>query len=115
PAGSTIPADGIIASGETAVDESLLTGESRPLRRSAGAAVIAGSLNLLQPIEVIVDRLPAESRLAQLHQLVARATASKPKLLRAADRWAGPFLAGILVVAGLTWIGWLFVDAARAP
>ena len=82
--------------GKTAVDESLLTGESRPLPRGVGAPVVAGSLNLQQPIEIVVDRLPTESRLAQLHQLVERATASKPALLRIADRWARRFLAAIL-------------------
>ena len=115
PAGATIPADGIICAGATAVDESLLTGESRPLPRGTGSRVVAGSLNLQQPIEVVVDSTPAESRLAQLHQLVEQATTSKPALLRLADRWAGPFLAAILVIAALSWIGWLYIDPARAP
>src|SRR5690606_30259538 len=72
PVGATVPADATIAAGRTAVDESLLTGESRPQPRAVGAAVVAGSLNLHQPIEIVVDRPPTESRLAQLHQLVER-------------------------------------------
>ena len=66
PAGATMPADGVIATGDTAVDESLLTGESRPLARGVGDAVVAGSLNLRQPIEMTVTRGAAESRLAEL-------------------------------------------------
>ena len=115
PTGATVPADATVTAGDTTVDESLLTGESRPQPRGIGAAVVAGSLNLRQPIEVVVDRLPTESRLAQLHQLVEKATASKPALLRTADRWAPPFLAAILVVAGLSWLGWHFIDPMRAP
>ncbi len=115
PAGATMPADGVIATGDTAVDESLLTGESRPLARGVGDAVVAGSLNLRQPIEMTVTRGAAESRLAELHRLVERASTTKPALLRAADRFAGPFLVGIIVAAGLTWLGWSFVDPVRAP
>jgi Cu2+-exporting ATPase len=115
PAGATVPADATIVAGQTAVDESLLTGESRPRPRGVGAPVVAGSLNLQQPVEIVVDRLPVESRLAQLHQLVERASASKPSLLRTADRWARPFLAAILAVAACAWLGWWYVDPVRAP
>jgi Cu2+-exporting ATPase len=62
-----------------------------------------------------LESAPGDSRLAQLHQLVEQATTSKPALLRLADRLAGPFLAAILVIAALSWIGWLFIDPGRAP
>ena len=114
-AGGAIPADGLIAQGDTAVDESLLTGESRPVTRVPGSAVVAGSLNLRQPIEIVVTRPAAESRLAQMQRLVERAGATRPRLFSAADRLAGPFLIVILLIATLAALGWSFIDPARAP
>ncbi|MGE0310162.1 MAG: heavy metal translocating P-type ATPase [Lautropia sp.] len=115
PVGAAIGADGRIASGRSSVDESLITGESRPLPREPGDPVVGGSLNLTQPIEVEVTAVAGESRLAQLHQLVERAAASKPTLLRTADAFAGPFLVAVLLAAAATWLGWHFVDPVRAP
>ncbi|MGE0801097.1 MAG: heavy metal translocating P-type ATPase [Lautropia sp.] len=114
-AGATIPTDGVVAAGTTRVDESLLTGESRPLARTVGDPVVAGSLNQANPIEVLATRRVVESRLAELQRLIERAGAVKPAVLRRADRLAGPLLAAVLVIAALTWLGWLWVDPARAP
>ena len=114
-AGAAIPVDGLVAAGSTAVDESLLTGESRPLERTTGDAVVAGSLNLRQPVEIVVTRPAAESRLAQMQRLVERASATRPRMLGVADRLAGPFLIGILLIAALAAAGWSLIDPARAP
>ena len=115
PAGAAIGADGRITTGRSSVDESLITGESRPLARVPGDTVIGGSLNLTQPIEVEVSAAASDSRLSELHMLIERAAASKPTLLRTADRWAGPFLIAVLAAAAATWLGWHQVDPARAP
>ena len=106
PAGERIPADGVVESGRSAVDESLLTGEATPRERSAGAALTAGTVNLEQPLVMRVERAGAETRAASLARLVERGAASRPPLVAAADRWAHLLTWLVLataLVAGLAW------------
>ncbi len=98
-AGEVIPADGCIESGESRVHEALLTGESEPLARRAGDAVIAGSHNLSATLTVRVQRLGADTRHAGIVSLMERASLDKPRLARLADRIAGPFLWVVLAAA----------------
>ncbi|MDB5897539.1 MAG: Heavy metal translocating P-type ATPase [Ramlibacter sp.] len=105
--GEMIPADGSILEGETQVDEALLTGESRPLRRAAGEAVIAGSGNLLGTVVVLVERLGEDTRFGQIVALMERASVDKPPLARLADRVAARFLPAVLLAAGAAaWWWW---------
>ena len=97
--GEAFPADGTIVEGSTLADESLLTGESRPLPREAGGAVIAGSHNLAAPVVMKVERTGGQTRFAQIVALMDSASSSKPALARLADRMAKPFLLGVLVAA----------------
>jgi P-type Cu2+ transporter len=97
--GEVFPADGDVAEGEGAVDEALLTGESHPLRRRVGDAVVAGSHNLSAVLRVRVRRTGGETRFAQIVGLMERASVDKPRLAALADRIAGPFLAGVLLAA----------------
>ncbi|MDO4637234.1 MAG: heavy metal translocating P-type ATPase [Lautropia sp.] len=115
PAGTTFAVDGCILDGQSDVDESLLSGESDPQPRGPGMPVVSGSLNLRNPLIVEVTHSSTDSRLAELNRLVERAAASRPMLLQTADRYAGSFLAGILLVALLAGIIWWFIDPGRAP
>ncbi|MCZ2104576.1 MAG: cadmium-translocating P-type ATPase [Burkholderiales bacterium] len=114
PAGAAFPADGQIVAGATAVDEALLTGESRPLARGVGEAVIAGSHNLSGTVEVRVRSVGAQTRYAHIVALMEQAAGSKPDLARLADRVARPFLIAVLLVAALAAAWWWPVDPGRA-
>ncbi len=106
-AGEAFPADGRIEAGESRVDEALLTGESEPLARRAGDAVIAGSHNLTATLTVRVERLGPDTRHAAIVALMERARLVKPQLARLADRIAGPFLWGVLAAAaGAALLAW---------
>ncbi len=98
-AGEVFPVDGRIESGESRVHEALLTGESEPLARRVGDAVIAGSHNLSATLTVRVQRLGADTRYAGIVALMERAGLDKPRLARLADRIAAPFLWLVLAAA----------------
>lgn len=115
PAGTTFAVDGRILEGHSDVDESLLTGESEPQPRGPGMPVVSGSLNLRNPLVVEVTHRAADSRLAELNRLIERAATSRPTVLRTADRYAGPFLVCVLLVALIAGIVWWFIDPERAP
>ncbi|WP_428423038.1 heavy metal translocating P-type ATPase [Methylibium sp.] len=113
-AGQAFPGDGLMIEGRTEADESLLTGESRPLPRGAGDAVIAGSLNLVAPVVVQLTQVGTGTRHQQIVDLMQRALAERPTLMRAADRIAAPFVVGVLLLSGLAFWAWLQIEPARA-
>jgi Cu2+-exporting ATPase len=105
--GQVFPADGYVLEGETQADEALLTGESRPVARAAGDAVVAGSANLAATVMVRVERTGEATRFAQVVALMERASVEKPPIARLADRFASPFLACVLAAAaGAAWWWW---------
>lgn len=104
--GEAFAADGTVLEGEGRVDEALLTGESEPLARRAGDAVIAGSHNLSSPLVVRVERVGDDTRFAGIVALMERASVDKPRLARLADRIAGPFLLGVVLAAAAAAAGW---------
>ncbi len=112
--GQAFPADGQVLLGETEVDESLLTGESRAVTRRPGQMVVAGSVNLGSPVWISVERLGPDTRYQQIVSLVHQAMTEKPGWMRTADRMAGPFLWGVLVLAGLGALAWQWIDPSRA-
>lgn len=114
PRGAVIPVDAVLESGTALVDESLVTGESTPLRRHAGAALLGGSVNAGNAIIVRTSRDVAGSTLASIVGLLERAQGARPRLARLADRAASWFVAVILVLAVLVALAWLAVDPARA-
>ena len=113
-AGEAFAADGPLVDGHTQVDESLLTGESRPIDRRVGDWVVAGSLNLGAPVTMRVERLGADTRFEGVVALMRGALAQRPALLRAADRLALPFLWGVLLLAALAGAAWSVIDPSRA-
>ncbi len=108
------PADGVVLQGQTSVDESLLTGESRPISRQVGDEVISGSHNLSAMVQVRVDRLGEATRFAQIVSLMESASTTKPPLAKLADTIAKPFLLGVLLAAGLACAYWWQSDPEKA-
>jgi len=112
--GETIPGDGVILDGESSVDESLLTGESRPAARRIGEAVVGGSVNVASPLTIRLERVGEATRLASIRRLMEQAAAEKPALVLLADRIAQRFVWALLALALATGIYWLQADPARA-
>ncbi|MEY4756671.1 MAG: hypothetical protein RJA34_1569 [Pseudomonadota bacterium] len=101
------PADGQVELGSTLVDESVLTGESRPLSRQQGDAIIAGSFNLLSEVLIRVQRLGKDTRFAQIVELMESASTTRPRTAQLAERLARPFLIAVLLSAlGAGMWGW---------
>ena len=112
-AGQAFPGDGQVALGQTEVDESMLTGESRPVPRGPGQVVVAGSLNLGAPVWCRIEHLGPDTRYQQIVNLVHQAMTEKPGWLRMADRFAGLFLWGVLLLAALGGLAWWWIDPSR--
>jgi P-type Cu2+ transporter len=112
--GEAIAADGVIIEGETSIDASLLTGESRPLPKSPGDGVPGGALNAGQAIVLRVTQAARDSTLSALLKLVERAGQSKPQLALWADKVAAWFVAALLLFAVVVFGLWQWLDASRA-
>jgi Cu2+-exporting ATPase len=112
--GATVPADGIVVDGEAEVEEAVLTGESQPIRRKTGDAVLAGSVTRDGALTVRVTAAGEATRLAAVERLVERAAATRPRVARTADRVANWFVVALLVLAAITAIVWSQLDPARA-
>jgi len=112
--GETVPADGCVLDGESAADESLLTGESRPVPKRARDALIGGSVNTASPLVMRVERVGEATRVAAIQRLMERAAAEKPRLVEMADRVAGRFVIALLVLAVVTAVAWWWIDPSRA-
>jgi Cu2+-exporting ATPase len=112
--GEVIPCDGEVEEGVSNADESLLTGESLPVKKQAGDAVTGGSLNMESPLVVRVKAVGEETRLSAIIRLMERAAAEKPGIVVLADRVAQWFVLVLLVVAALTAVVWYGVDGERA-
>lgn len=112
--GALLPADGVIVSGQSSVDESLLSGEYLPLPRGVGDAVTAGTLNVEGPLTVEVRALGDDTRLSAIVRLLERAQADKPRLAELADRVAQWFLLVVLLAAVVVGIAWWQIDPQRA-
>ena len=111
--GEVVPADGTIRSGHSAFDESLLTGESNPVARSAGSQVLAGSINGSGVVEVEVTCAGDATVLGGVLRQAEQAARERPAIAQLADRAAAWFIGGVLVLAAGVAIGWLVHDPAR--
>ncbi|MFD7075348.1 heavy metal translocating P-type ATPase [Nocardioides sp. NPDC059952] len=114
-AGEKIPVDGRIVAGASYVDESMLTGESDPVRKAEGDIVIGATINQTGSFEIEATAVGSETTLAQIIAMVESAQGSGTKLQRLADRVSEVFVPAVLVVAALTFVGWLVLgpDAER--
>ena len=112
--GACVPADGALVGAPCRVDEALLSGESAAVSKRAGDALVAGSLVVQGPARVRVERIGADTVLAGILALVARAQTERPRLAVAGERAAAGFVARVLALAAVTAIGWSFVDPQRA-
>jgi cation-transporting P-type ATPase A/B/Cu+-exporting ATPase len=113
--GEKIAADGEVLSGESAVDRSMMTGESVPVEAAAGGTVTGGTVALTGRLVVGAVEVGERTQLAQLVALVGRAQAEKAAVQRLADRVSGVFVPLVLAAAALTLAGWLLAGAAAEP
>ena len=112
--GQSFPADGLMRDGVTEVDEALLTGESRAVSRRNGEAVIAGTINLSQPVEIEVTASGHETTVSSLGRLLLLAQSRRPAS-SSIPAWLVPlFIVAVLLIAGGAWTGWQFIDPGRA-
>ena len=107
--GGKIATDGVVVEGDSAVDQSMLTGESVPVEVTVGSEVVGATINTYGRIIVRATKVGAETTLAQIVRLVAEAQAGKAPIQRLADRISGVFVPVILVIALATAAGWLAV------
>ena len=112
--GEVVPADGELLDENASLDESMLTGESVPVHKHAGAAVTGGTLNVEGPIRIKVRHTGAGTVLSHMLALLQRGQALKPAMMRSADAAAAKFLVLVLIGAGATCAAWLAIDPARA-
>ena len=115
--GAAFPADGVLvqgAQGATSADEALLTGESRPVAKQPGDELMAGSLNLGAPVEMRVTRSGAATRQAALQALMRESMAQRPAVSISAERWAAPFVLGVLALAAVAAAAWSMIEPSRA-
>ncbi|MCL4801229.1 MAG: cadmium-translocating P-type ATPase [Burkholderiales bacterium] len=112
--GESVPADGVVLDGQSVVNEALLTGESRPIAKSAGARLIGGAVNVSGAVLMRVERVGADTILGTIARLAERATAERPRLVELADQVAHWFVLAVLAVALATAAWWLASDPGRA-
>ncbi len=104
--GEKIPTDGVVVAGASAVDESMLTGESLPVEKVPGEAVIGATVNTTGRLEVRATKVGGETVLAGIIRMVEQAQGSKAPIQRLADTVSGIFVPAVLVIAALTFVGW---------
>ncbi|MBO5879356.1 MAG: heavy metal translocating P-type ATPase [Clostridia bacterium] len=108
--GERIALDGVVISGESAVDESALTGESVPKEKTVGSPVYASSVNTSGAIKCKVTRVGEDTAMAKVIKIVSDAARSKAPIAKAADRVAAYFVPAVLIIAIITAIIWFFVN-----
>ncbi len=112
--GESVPADGRVVEGRSSVDESLLTGESRPCLRQPGDLLVGGTVNNESPLVMEIEKVGEETVLSAIVRLLDRAQSEKPSVARIADRVAGWFVVGLLLLAAGVALWWWQHDPAHA-
>ncbi|KAI0007538.1 copper-translocating P-t [Xylariaceae sp. FL0662B] len=109
---SRVPTDGTVVSGESEVDESMITGESRPVEKRLKSTVVAGSINGSGALVVRLTRLPGENTISNIALMVDEAKLSKPKMQDLADKVASYFVPVVLCLTAITFVIWIVVGVA---
>jgi len=104
--GEKVPVDGIVVEGQTAIDESMLTGEALPVEKTAGDELIGATLNASGSVVMRATRVGRDTVLASIVDLIQRAQGSKAPIQRLADRISEVFVPFVLIVAGVTFAAW---------
>ena len=110
--GETVPVDGVVLEGASAVDESALTGESMPVEKRAGDTVSAATINRTGSFTFRATRVGTDTNLGRIIQLVEDANATKAPISRLADKVAGVFVPVVLVIALVTFIVWMIATGS---
>ena len=110
--GESIPVDGVVLEGASAVDESALTGESIPVEKTAGATVNAATVNRTGSFTFRATRVGADTSLAKIIQLVEDANATKAPIARMADKVAGVFVPVVFVISAVTFVAWMVLTGS---
>ena len=108
-AGEVVPADGVIDEGASSFDESLMTGEDRPVSRGPGDPVMAGSVNISQPVTVTITSRPGATVLDSILRLAERAHGDKPRIARLAERVSRWFVLGVVLLASAVAVSGLWL------
>ena len=111
--GETVPADGIITSGTSSINESLITGESLPVTKHNEDPVIGGSTNTENPLIIQVTKLGEDSVLSSIQRLINEAQTTKPAIAKLADKIASWFVSILLTIAAIVAYYWYNVDAKQ--
>ncbi len=101
--GETVPADGVVVSGRTSIDQSVMTGESLPVDKEPGDEVSSGTVNRFGAFEMRAEKVGDDSSIQRMVRLVQSADAGKAKIVRLADRWATWIVVAALTAAAITW------------
>jgi len=112
--GERIPVDGVVVSGHTSVDESMLTGESLPVEKQAGSEVVGASINQNGTITIRASRVGKDTVLAQIIKLVEEAQGSKAPIAQLADIVAGYFVPTVMAIAVLAGLAWFLSGESAA-
>jgi Cu2+-exporting ATPase len=112
--GAKIPVDGIVIQGRSDCDESLMTGESRPVSKDMGAPLIGGSTNINRPLIMRATEVGDNTQLSLLVRMMESAANEKPPLVQLADRYASLFLTAVLLLAVASGGVWWYIDSSRA-
>ena len=107
--GERVPVDGVIVEGASAIDESMLTGESMPAEKSKGDKVTTGTLNTSGSFVMEAEHVGNETMLAQVVKLVSEAQRSRAPMQRLADRVASYFVPAVVATAAITFLAWAFL------
>lgn len=105
--GSSIPVDGVIVSGQSAIDESMLTGESLPVDKAVGDDVVMGTINSSGRLVIEATAILGDTKLAQIVNLVQKAQQHKAPIAKMVDKIAGIFVPAVIIIAILTFFGWM--------
>jgi P-type Cu+ transporter len=105
--GEKIPVDGTVLDGLSAVDESMITGESMPVKKTAGALVIGATVNGMGALVMRAERVGSDTMLAQIVKIVSQAQRTRAPIQRLADKVAGWFVPAVIAIAALTFIAWV--------